>query len=73
MADIILFMAASFSERYEVSSGKAASVAVEQIENGEIAKGGRLSRPATKAAAPTTATIANNARQEIDAGKNDDM
>jgi hypothetical protein len=67
MSDIILFMAASFSVKYGVSSGKAASVAGEQTVNGEISKGGWLFLPTTNAAAPTTATAASKAPKEIDA------
>src|SRR5260370_24754549 len=73
MPDIILFMAASFSIRYGVSSGTAASVAVEQIENGVAAADGWLSRPATKAPIPTaaTTTVDDSTRKEIDASEND--
>jgi len=64
-------MAASFSERYGVSSGNAASVAVEQTVNGEITDDDWLALPAAKAATPSTATAPNQARQEIDEGDKD--
>src|ERR1700692_256622 len=73
MPDIILFMAASFSVRYVVSAGNAASVSAEQTVNGETTEAGRLSQPARNAATPTTAMVGNKARMEIATGEKDIM